>query len=107
MEEILTPEAKKYLENIVKEVKNEFKSSETQINEEKYENTQYDASRLFVEIPGSNHVEKIDFIPPSLDLLYDSNSNDENPPDFIVPKPYFDIFEHFNYEWIEIPEFED
>jgi hypothetical protein len=65
----------------------------------------YDPRRLTVTLPETGKFEQINYVPPKLNL----SSNRMNPssaaePHFLQPPERFDVFEHFQFEWIEIPE---
>ena len=64
-----------------------------------------DDRKLTVALPGTSDVETIKYVAPKI-IFDEPDSKGKSVPDFITPEPRFDVFEHFQYEWIAIPEFE-
>lgn len=65
----------------------------------------YDPDKLNVVLPGTTEVHRIEYVPPKINLE-STNTGTNSVPDFITPDPRFDVFEHFQYEWVAIPELE-
>jgi hypothetical protein len=67
----------------------------------------YDPRRLEIQLPGSDETASINYIPPNLTLGGDiGNPAASSEVHFAIPPKRFDLFEHFQYEWIEAPELE-
>lgn len=65
----------------------------------------YDESKLSVALPETEDVERIEYVPPKLQLA-DCQVRPGFPPRFQTPDAAFNAFEHIQYEWIDIPELE-
>lgn len=64
-----------------------------------------DARKLTVSLPETSDIETIEYVAPEL-KFEETETKTSSIPDFITSEPRFDVFEHFQYEWIAIPEFE-
>ena len=64
----------------------------------------YDSSKLSIKLPYSEKKEQLEFIPPKLNS--DAKISHNTIPQFQIPDPSFDVFEHFHIKWISVPEFE-
>lgn len=64
-----------------------------------------DPRKLTVALPETSDIQTIEYVAPELKLEATATKTN-SVPDFITPEPRFDVFEHFQYEWIAIPEFE-
>jgi hypothetical protein len=64
----------------------------------------YDPALLEVTLPKTGKVERLEYVPPEL-TLSDSEIGPASAaePRFVLPPERFDAFEHFQYEWIDIP----
>ena len=65
----------------------------------------YDESRLSVALPETEQIQRIEYVPPTLELS-EYTGTPSLAPNFQTPQPAFNVFEHFQFEWIEIPELE-
>lgn len=65
----------------------------------------YSKSRVQIQLPNTDQSEELQYIPPSLPPN-GLNGNNSNIPNFISPSEHFDVFEHFNFVWINAPELE-
>jgi hypothetical protein len=66
--------------------------------------TVYDHRKLDIRLPSTNDRETIKYIPPDLDLPEISLNGSISVDDRFIKSPQnFDVFEHFAYEWMEIP----
>jgi len=103
LEEFLDEDAQKMLNRIEQNPKDEM----TLVPDQPLDLSprSYDPSKLSVKLPGTDFVEKIEYLPPTLPLFSQEYKNSE--PKFLYSKPRFDIFEHFQVEWIKIPDLED
>ena len=97
-------------ENVLKKKVITISSSESdedaviQIDEKPKVN--YDDSKIEIQLPGSNKKEKLHYVFPQLPKKNDVTIQTITEPDFKRPAEYFDIFEHFQYSWIDAPELE-
>ena len=64
----------------------------------------YDSSKLQIQLPYSETIEQLEFIPPKLNS--DVKVSHNTIPQFQIPNPAFDVFEHFHIKWISVPEYE-
>lgn len=67
----------------------------------------FDSSKIYIGLPGTNKIEPLEFIPTKELPISDEILGPAAEPKFIYPKEKFDIFEHYSFEWIPVPEFED
>jgi hypothetical protein len=67
----------------------------------------YDQRRLTVALPETGKFGQLDYVPPKLSLSsHHMNPSAAAEPHFLQPREQFDVFEHFQFEWIDIPELE-
>ena len=62
----------------------------------------YEEQRLDVELPGGQ-IQRIEYVAPTL-KLGDNDGTGASKPAFKEPERRFDVFEHFQYQWIDIPD---
>lgn len=68
------------------------------------ERVYYNPIKLDVQLPCSTDIEQINYIPPKIGHQSQTNPSSSILPDFIYPSNKFDIFEHFSYEVIPMPD---
>lgn len=63
----------------------------------------YDKSRVQIQLPNTDQSEELQYLPPTLPPNEPKGSI-SNVPHFICPDEHFDVFENFNFSWINAPE---
>jgi len=67
----------------------------------------YDDRKRSITLPVTQKIEQLEYVPPELDFSAGQmNAASSAEPHFKLPEDRFDVFEHFQFEWIEIPELE-
>jgi hypothetical protein len=65
----------------------------------------YDPALLEVTLPGTGKIERIEYVPPELTFSdREISPSSAAEPHFMSPPERFDVFEHFQYEWIDISD---
>lgn len=85
---------------------NQVDEPDVSINKPNDEEKNYIKERINVQLPNTTQSEKLQFIPPNLPPN-NINSQNSTEPNFIRPEEHFNVFEHFQFTWIESPELEN